>query len=340
MAKSTTSASVSLEALFKDLQSRKFAPIYMLCGEESYYIDQISNWIENNVLTEDEREFNQTVMYGLDVTADDVMATAKRYPMMSEYQVVIVKEAQQLKDVDALVPYLKSPQTSTILVFCNKGKEPDKRKEFYKALQKEGVYYVADRVKQEKMPEWIGKYFSKKGYRISAGAAVLLAESVGNELEKVENEASKMFLNIPAGNEINEQDVERYVGISREFNVFEFQKALGTRNVFKANQIAMNIAGQKSTPLPMVMGSLYSYFSKLLHYQWLKSKGESNVASAMGISPYFIRDYEQAARFYPPAKLLRILSHLRNYDLQSKGFNNESADEAELLKELTFKIVH
>ncbi|MFM2286285.1 MAG: polymerase subunit delta, partial [Bacteroidota bacterium] len=243
MAKTTTSTSVSLEALFKDLQSRKFAPIYMLCGEEPYYIDQISNWIENNVLTADEREFNQTVMYGLDVTADDVMATAKRYPMMSEYQVVIVKEAQQLKDVDALVPYLKSPQTSTILVFCNKGKEPDKRKEFYKALQKEGVYYVADRVKQEKMPEWIGKYFSKKGYRISAGAAVLLAESVGNELEKVENEASKMFLNIPAGNEINEQDVERYVGISREFNVFEFQKALGTRNVFKANQIAMNIAG-------------------------------------------------------------------------------------------------
>lgn len=340
MAKSTTS-SVSVESVFKELQARKFAPVYMLCGEESYYIDQLSNYIENNVLTEDEREFNQTVLYGIDVTADDVMATAKRYPMMSEYQVVIVKEAQQLKDIEKLVPYLNNPQSSTVLVICYKGKEPDKRKEFYKSLLKnDAVYFVSERPRQEKMPEWVNRYFTKKGYRITPNAAILLSEFVGNELEKVCNEADKLFLNSPAGSEINEKDIERQVGISREFNVFEFQKALGTRNVFKANQIALNLAGQKATPLPMVMGSLFSFFSKLLHYQWLKSKGETNMASAMGISPYVMKDYEVAARNYPPFKLLRIMSHLRNYDLKSKGLNNESANETELLKELTFKIVH
>ncbi len=336
-----TSSSVSVESVFKDLQSRNYSPIYLLCGEESYYIDQLSNYIENNVLTEDEREFNQTILYGLDVNSDDVMATAKRFPMMSEYQVVIVKEAQQLKEIDKLVPYIKNPQSSTILVLCFKGKEPDKRKEFYKMLLKyDAVYFVSERLKQEKMPEWISKYFTRKGYRITPNAAILLAEFVGNELEKVTNEAEKIFLNTPIGSEINEKIIESQVGISREFNVFEFQKALGTRNVFKANQIALNLAGQKATPMPMVMGSLYSYFSKLLLFQWLKSKGEKNMASAMGVPPFFLKDYEQAARYYSPAKLLRIMSHLRNYDLKSKGYTNESANETELLKELTFKIVH
>ena len=338
MAKTTSSTTV--ESVYRELQARHFAPVYMLCGEEPYYIDQLALFIENNVLTADEREFNQTVLYGSDVSADDIMATAKRYPMMSEFQVVLVKEAQLLKDTEKLIPYLTNPQKSTILVFCYKGKEPDKRKKFYELINKAGVYYASDRIKQEKMPEWITKYFSKRGYRITPNAAILLSEHVGNELEKVTNEADKLFLNTAPGSEINEKDIEHQVGISREFNVFEFQKALGQRNVFKANQIALNIAGQKSTPLPMVMGALYSYFSKLLHFQWLKSKGETNMASAMGVPPFFIRDYEMAARNYPPAKLLRILGHLRNYDLKSKGLNNESANETELLKELTFKIVH
>ncbi len=330
----------SIESVYEDLKNRKFAPIYLFTGEEPYYIDQLSDYIENNVLTEDERAFNQSVLYGLDVSAEDVIATAKRFPMMSDYQVVIIKEAQQMKDTDQLVSYINNPQPSTILVFCFKGKEPDKRKKFYDSISKKGIYYVSERLKQEKMPEWVSNHFRKKGYRITAGAAVLLSEHVGNELEKVTNESDKLFLNAPVGSEINEKDIEKQVGISREFNVFEFQKALGQKNVFKANQIAMNIAGQKNTPLPMVMGSLYSYFSKLLHYQWLKGKGETNMASAMGVPPFFIRDYEQAARNFPPAKLLRIMNHLRNYDLKGKGFTNDAADDAELLKELTFKIVH
>ena len=331
---------MTIDSIYKDLRARKFSPVYFFCGEEPYYIDQLTQYIEQNVLSEDEREFNQSVLYGIDVTPDEVVGTAKRFPMMSDYQVVIIKEAQLLKKAEELDKYLLHPQKSTILVIAWRGKEPDKRKSFGKNIEKNSVYFKSDRLKDEKIPEWVSNYLHKKSYRITAQAAIMVAEFVGNELEKIVNEADKLMANFPPGYEIKEKDVELQVGISKEYNVFEFQKALGTKNILKANQIAFHMAANpKNHPIQMTLGSLFGFFSKILHYQWLKSKNQTNYASAMSVPPFFIKDYETAARNYSPAKLMRIMQHLRAYDLRSKGFNSDT-DSSELIKELTFKIIH
>jgi DNA polymerase-3 subunit delta len=261
--------------------------------------------------------------------------------MMSEYQVVIVKEAQLLKKMEELEAYITNPQPSTILVIAMKGKEPDKRKSFGKEIVKRSVYLKTERIKDDKIPEWVGNYLRKKGFSITARAAIMLAESVGNELEKIVNETDKLTINIPQNQEITEQHVEQMVGISKEYNIFEFQKALGNKNIFKANQIAFYFADNpKSNPIPVLIASLYSYFSKLLQFQYLKSMGNNDIAKQLGINPYFIKDYETGARHYNPAKLIRIMHTLRDCDLRSKGVNSDGADHGELIKELTFKLIH
>jgi DNA polymerase-3 subunit delta len=255
--------------------------------------------------------------------------------------VVIVKEAQLLKKVEELEQYILKPQTSSILVICYKGKEPDKRRSFGKMLEKSTVYFKSERLKDEKIPEWISKFLSKKGYKIQAKAALMMSEFVGNDLEKVANESDKLIINFPEGYEFNENDIERLVGISREYNVFELQKAIGTKDIYKSNKIAFFMADNpKNHPIQMILGSMIGYFSKILHFQWLKSNGEREIAKSMGIPPFFLRDYETAARNYSPAKIIRIIHHLRDYDLKSKGVNNEGTSGGELLKELIFKIVH
>jgi DNA polymerase-3 subunit delta len=329
------------EAAIKDLAARKYHPLYFLCGEEPFYIDQIADYIQSNVLSEAERDFNQSVLYGLDVSAADVIATARRFPMMSEYQVVIIKEAQLMKGIETLEAYVRHPQPSTLLVICYKGKEPDKRKAFAKLVEKEAVYVKSDRLKDEKIPEWVSRFLFKRGYKIQPKAAIMMAEFVGNELEKVANEAEKLMVNFQPGYEFNEKDVERLVGISREYNVFELQKALGQKDIYTANKITFFMAGQsKNHPIQMILGSFNGYFTKLLHYQWLKNRGETDIARSMGIPPFFMRDYETAARNYSPAKVIRIIHHLRDYDLRSKGVNNDGTSGGELLKELIFKILH
>jgi len=332
---------MNIEPIIKDLKAKKFAPIYFFCGDEPYYIDQLTKYIEDNVLSADEREFNQTVLYGLETTPEEIIVTARRFPMMSDYQVVIVKEAQLLKKMEDLEAYVAHPQPSTILVIAMKGKEPDKRKNFGKEIVKRSVYLKTERIKDDKIPEWVGNHLRKKGFSITARAAILLAESVGNELEKVVNETEKLIINIPQNQEITEHHVEQMVGISKEYNIFEFQKALGTRNVLKANQIAFYFADNpKSNPIPVLIASLYSYYSKLLQFQYLKNTGGNDIAKQMGINPYFIKDYETAARHYNPAKLIRIMHTLRDCDLRSKGVNSDGADHGELIKELTFKLIH
>lgn len=332
---------MNIEPIIKDLKAKKFAPIYFFCGDEPYYIDQLTKYIEDNVLSADEREFNQTVLYGLETTPEEIIVTARRFPMMSDYQVVIVKEAQLLKKMEDLEAYVAHPQPSTILVIAMKGKEPDKRKNFGKEIVKRSVYLKTERIKDDKIPEWVGNYLRKKGFSITARAAILLAESVGNELEKVVNETEKLIINIPQNQEITEHHVEQMVGISKEYNIFEFQKALGTRNVLKANQIAFYFADNpKSNPIPVLIASLYSYYSKLIQFQYLKNAGGKDIAKQMGINPYFIKDYETAARHYNPAKLIRIMHTLRDCDLRSKGVNSDGADHGELIKELTFKLIH
>ncbi len=332
---------MNIEPIIKDLKARKFAPVYFICGDEPYYIDQLTKYIEDNVLSVDEKEFNQTVLYGLETTAEEIIVTAKRFPMMSEYQVVIVKEAQLLKKMEDLETYILNPQPSTILVISMKGKEPDKRKSFGKEIVKRSVYLKTERIKDDKIPEWVGNHLRKKGFSITARAAIMLAESVGNELEKVVNETEKLVINIPPNLEITEQHVEQMVGISKEYNIFEFQKALGTKNILKANKIAFHFADNpKNNPLPLLIASLYSYYLKVLQFSYLKNSGNTDIGKEIGINSYFLKDYETAARNYTPAKLIRIMHTLRDCDLRYKGVNSDGADYGELIKELTFKLIH
>lgn len=332
---------MNIEPIIKDLKARKFAPVYFICGDEPYYIDQLTKYIEDNVLSVDEKEFNQTVLYGLETTAEEIIVTAKRFPMMSEYQVVIVKEAQLLKKMEDLETYILNPQPTTILVISMKGKEPDKRKSFGKEIVKRSVYLKTERIKDDKIPEWVGNHLRKKGFSITARAAIMLAESVGNELEKVVNETEKLVINIPPDQEITEQHVEQMVGISKEYNIFEFQKALGTKNILKANKIAFHFADNpKNNPLPLLIASLYSYYLKVLQFSYLKNSGNTDIGKEIGINSYFLKDYETAARNYTPAKLIRIMHTLRDCDLRYKGVNSDGADYGELIKELTFKLIH
>ena len=362
---------VTPEAVFKDLKARKFQPVYVFHGEEPYYNDQLVQYIEEHVLSADEKEFNFTLLYGADVSPEDVIVAARRFPMMADVQVTIVKEAQAMKrpgpDVfQRLVPYLENPNKTTILVLffrgskiakravsggdevekeekptASKGVAKVKRRSFYDAA-KDHVFVESAKLREDKIPEWAAQYFQKKGFRIQARAAILLAESLGNELDKVAGEAQKLMINHALGYEFTEKDIEQLVGVSKEYSLFELQKALSTRNVLKANRIAYFMGQQeKALPIQMVLSGLLGYFAKVLQYHWLKGNASTgDIAAAMGINPYFMRDYETAARNFNPGKVIRIIHHLRDYDMRSKGWGAPQTNQGELMKELVFKIVH
>jgi DNA polymerase III subunit delta len=340
---------MSASAVLNDLKNRKFKPVYLFHGEESYYIDLFSNYIENKVLTDAERGFNQTVVYGRDVDIITVLNAAKRYPMMSEYQVVLVKEAQDLKwggkdddkkGFDPLLSYLEKPLASTILVFCYKHAKFDKRKKTYKAIEKNGLVFESSPIYENKVAGWIEDYVKERGYRLHASASALMAEYLGNDLSKVSNELDKLMLNVPKEREINVEDVQNNIGISKEFNVFELQTALARRDALKANQIINYFAANpKSNPIQMVLGALNTYFTKVLKYHYVKDS--PNVAQELGVNPFFIKEYEQAAKNYNLTKTFNVISYLRDYDLKTKGVDaTGNTDDGDLMKELVFKIIH
>ncbi len=329
------------ENILSDLKNKIYYPVYLLFGEESYYIDMISDFIEEHVLNAQEKEFNQTIVYGKDVDVATIVSYAKRYPMMANYQVLIVKEAQDLDDPETFVPYVQNPVSSTILVLCYKYKKVDKRKSLYKAAEKTGVVMESAFFQDYKIPDWISNYIKERGFSISPKAAVLLQEFVGNELSKIVNELTKLFINLPKGSEINEDIIERNIGISKDFNVFELQKAIGRKDVYKANMIIRYFAANpKDNPLVKVIPNLYSYFSKVLAYHYLPDKSRNNAAAALSVNPFFVQDYETAAKNYPVPRLVSVISFLREYDLKAKGLDNVSATDGELMKELLFKIMH
>ncbi|MCX6282783.1 MAG: DNA polymerase III subunit delta [Bacteroidetes bacterium] len=329
------------ENILSDLKNKIYYPVYLLSGEEPYFIDVISDYIEENVLSEQEKEFNQTIVYGKDADAATVMSYARRYPMMSNYQVLIVKEAQDLGDLDAFLPYIQNPVSSTILVLCYKYRKLDKRKSLYKTIEKSGVVMESAVLYDNKMPDWISNYVKERGFSVSPKAAVLLAEFVGNELSKIVNELTKLFINLPAGSEITEDVIERNIGISKDFNVFELQKALGRKDVYKSNMIIQYFAANlKENPLVKIIPNLYSYFTKVLIYHYLPDKSRNNAAAALSVSPFFIQDYQTAAKNYPMHRLVSVISYLREYDLKAKGLENVSATDGELMKELVYKILH
>jgi DNA polymerase-3 subunit delta len=335
--------SVSFENILLDLKNRIYSPVYFLYGEESYFIDGISDYIEENVLSEIEKEFNQTIIYGKDTDIPTIISYARRFPMMSNYQVILVKEAQDLNKIEEVEPYILNPLESTLLVLCYKYEKIDRRKSLFKSIEKKGILFESARIYENKIPDWIAEYVKKQNYSISAKACFLLAEFLGNDISKIVNEISKLIINIPEKQEITEDYVEKNIGISKDFNIFELQKALGRKDVLKANQIINYFgANPRENPLVKVIPLLFSYFSKILVYHHLSDKSRNNVAAALSINPFFVMDYQQAAARYSSGKVASIISILREYDLKSKGVdsNGTSFPDGELMKELIFRILH
>ena len=340
---------MSAAELLKDLKNRKYKPLYLLHGEEPYFIDLVSNYIEHSLLPEAEKGFNQTVVYGKDTDIMTVLNAAKRYPMMADYQVVLVKEAQDMKwgkdddgkkGIDPVLSYLENPLPSTILVFCYKYGKFDKRKKTYKAIEKKGIVFESTPLYDSKVPAWIEGYISDKDYKINAQASAMLSEYLGNDLSKIANELEKLMLNIAAGQEITLKLIQDNIGISKEYNVFELQAALSKKDAYKVNQIINYFeANPKANPIVLVLGNLNNYFSKVLAYHYVKDKSQQNLARELGVNPFFVKDYEQAGRSYNYQKTMQIISYLREYDLKSKGVES-NAPHGELMKELMFKILH
>lgn len=335
--------------ILKDLKQRKYKPIYLLHGDEPYYIDLVSNFVEHNLLSDAEKGFNQTVLYGKDTDVMTVLSASKRYPMMAEYQVVLVKEAQDMKwggndadkkGINPLLNYLDYPLLSTILVFCYKYGKFDKRKKTYKAIEKSGLIFESAPLYESKVPSWIEGFIGEKGYKINPQASFMLCEYLGNDLSKIANELEKLMLNVQVGQEITLKHIHDNIGISKEYNVFELQSALGKKNVFKANQIINYFeANPKANPIVLVLGNLNNFFSKVLTYHYVKDRSPQSLSRELGVSPYFLKDYEQAAHNYNYDKTFQIISYLREYDLKSKGVDS-TTDHGGLMKELIFKILH
>lgn len=335
--------------IIKDLKNRKYKPVYLLHGDEPYFIDQVSDYVEHHLLPEAEKGFNQTVLYGKDTDIMTVLGASKRYPMMADYQVVLVKEAQEMKwgtdsddkkSINPLQAYLENPLPSTILVFCYKYGKFDKRKKTYKAIEKSGLIFESGSLYDSKIPAWVEGYLTEKGYKINQQASLMLAEYLGNDLSKIANELDKLMLNVAAGQEITLKHIHDNIGISKEYNVFELQTALGKKDAFKVNQIINYFeANPKANPIVLVLGNLNNFFSKVLVYHYVKDKSPQNLAREIGVSPYFVKDYEQAARSYPLGKTVQIISYLREYDVKSKGVESNT-DHGGLMKELMFKILH
>jgi len=335
--------------IIKDIKARNFKPVYLLHGEESYYIDEVTDYIEEKLLNEAEKGFNQTVLYGKDTDMATILNAAKRFPMMSEYQVVIVKEAQDLKwgkedagskEAEFVLNYFEKPLASTILVLAYKYANFDKRKKIYKAISKSGLVFQSDVVRDYKIVAWIEDFIKSKGYKIDQQASALMAEYLGTDLSKIANEIEKLMLNVPKETVINTDLVQKNIGISKEYNVFELQKALAIRDVLKCNKIINYFASNpKANPTVMVLANLGGYFTKLLKYHYVPNKADA--ASALGVPPFFIKDYEMAARNYNTGKVFYVISLLREYDLKTKGLDSSgNVNDGELLKELVFKIVH
>lgn len=328
--------------IVSDIKNGQIKPIYFLMGEEPYYIDKISEFIEDNVLTEEEKGFNQMVLYGRDVTIEDIVDNAKRFPMMAENQVVIIKEAQELsRTIDKLTSYAENPQPSTVLVICYKYKTIDKRKKLYKTIQDVGLVYESKKLYENQVADWIRRVLAGKNYKIDNKAAIMLVEFLGTDLSKISNELDKLMVILPKQSTITPKDIEENIGISKDYNNFELRKAIGERNVLKVNKIINYFAqNQKSNPIVMTISLLNSFFTQMLIYHSLKDKSKNSVAKALGVNPFFVSDYAVAAKNYPMKKVSQIIAFLREADVKSKGVGANALPVGDILKELMFKILH
>ncbi len=329
-----------VKQIVNDIKNGTIMPFYLLMGEEPYYIDRIAAYIEDHILPEEERGFNQMVLYGRDVSVEDIVGNAKRYPMMAERQVVIVKEAQDLsRTIEKLAAYVENPQPTTVLVVCYKYKKVDKRKALYKAAKKVGVVYESKKLYEHQVGEWIRRVMMGRKYKITPKATQMLVEFLGTDLGKIDNELKKLQLLLPAGSEITPEVIEENIGISKDYNNFELRKAIGERDQAKAYRI-IKYFGQnpKDNPTVVTVSLLYNFFSQLLHYHGLHDRSQRNVAAALRINPYFVPEYQHAARNFPMKKVSQVVSFLREADVKSKGVGASNLPSKDLLQELLVKI--
>ena len=331
----------AVKEIVSNIKQKNLKPVYFLMGEEPYYIDKISDFIAATVLTEEERGFNQMALYGKETSVDDIVSNAKRFPMMAEHQVIVVKEAQELsRTIENLVSYVENPQPTTVLVICFKYKKLDKRKKLYKAVQKNGVLFESKKLYENQVADWIRKVLNGKKYQISPKASALLVEFLGTDLSRINNELEKLFLVVPQGSEITPAHIETHIGISKDYNNFELKKAIGERNITKASKIINYFAqNPKDNPFVLTVTLLNSFFTQLLQFHGLNDHSPKNVASALGVSPYFVNEYEVAAKNYPMKKVSSVISNLRELDLKGKGVNAQNISHSDLLKELLVKII-
>ncbi|WP_375577803.1 DNA polymerase III subunit delta [Marivirga tractuosa] len=337
----------SAEQILADLKNGNYAPVYFLHGEEPYFIDLISNFIEKNGLDESEKGFNQQILYGKDVRLDQVVSASRSFPMMGQRQVIIVKEAQNLGeftqsdfDFSMFENYLKSPQPSTVLVFCFKHKKLDKRKKIVKTLEQFSVLLESNKIYENKVPDWIQNYVKSKGHTINRQALLLLTEYIGNNLERLSNEIDKVLVNFSDPVEINEGLIQEYVGINKDFNIFELQSAIIKGDALRANRIINYFASDpKNHPAVVNIAFLHAFFAKVLLIHHSPDKSERGVASAAGVNPFFAKDYLAASRRFNINKTIQNLAHIFQADLMFKGVT-ANIGEAQLMKELVYKLMH
>lgn len=334
-----------LEIIRKNIKNKEFSPIYFFHGEEPYYIDWGVKELENNILTEEEKAFNQTMVYGKDTKYAEILALAKQYPMMGNHQVIIIKEAQDLKlseeEQDIFLKYIENPMPSTILIFAHKYKKLDSRKKVTKALEKSKMLYYSEPVKDYKLEQWIKEECDKLHLTTSPRVPLLLSEYLGNDLSRIVNELNKIKLILKENEIVDEKIIEKHIGISKEYNVFELQKALGTKNKDTAFKIAHHMSkNPKNSRLPAITANLYGFFSNIIIYHTMAGQSPQNIAAALGVNPFFIKDYDAAARLYPLKHATRVISILREFDLKGKGLGANQTKDEELLKEMIYKILN
>ena len=338
-------AAVTYESVMHDLKARDFKPIYYLMGDESYYIDKISDWIAENVLQPEEKDFNQTVLFGSDVNASQIVDAAKRYPMMSEYQVIIVKEAQNVKNVEPIEKYLKAPMSSTILVMCHKNGTIDGRKrEYVKAIQQAGVLFESKKLRERDLPSFIEQYLKAREASIDPKSTQMIADAIGADLSRLTGELDKVLLSLPESDRrVTPQVVEDQIGVSKDYNAFEFRDAIVNRNILKANQIIKYFdENPKAGGLYALLPMMFSYFQNLMLAYYCPQKG-SQEALAQWLdmkSPWGARDYITGMRNYSGMKVMQIISKIREIDAKSKGLDNPNTPPGELMRELIFFTLH
>lgn len=338
---------LSPEAVLKDLKSKKFAPIYFLHGDEPYFIDLITDFIEKNAIPEFERGFNQLVLYGKDSSVSTILNNARKFPMMAERQLVIVKEAQSIPDLgkeDAqklLIAYLANPLPSTILVFAHKHKKLDGRSSLKKELEKKTVFVEAEKIKDWKLTEWVENYFKDLGHQIEHKAAQLLSDSIGNNLEVLTNEVGKMLINFPEPTRFSADQIAKYIGINKDYNNFELTKALGFKDVVKANQIIHYfIQNPKAHPVIPIFSLLYNYFIKVALVHRAGSMPDNQLAAVLGVNPYGVKEYVTASKNFKLGKVIEVFGYIKEADLRFKGVDSGSMNDGEILRELVYKILH